>query len=622
VEAFELDEMEDRFDDLRSALDLANTYLQNAKEENDGEHDDVRKFINEAKRVERVFRKAISALGKPEERQQLEAGQEAYENALGGLIADGKFVQRWKKIYSTKKPITSIKLPVGRALSLVLLGKTGNGKSETGNRILGRDCFKVSPDAKAVTKECEYGVREDERFIDVIDTPGVLDTTSIGWGELARNPIAYWKQNKKLQNEVLQEIARIFAMTPNGFDSFVLVMKYGCRFFSEDEQALKLLQTLLGREAHKNMILVLTHGDDAKRIANKQKTNVDAVIKTYLAGLPAWVQTFRAEIGERVFLFDNVLHPDTQPKEYKEQLAQFIKLVDDMTSGRERFVHKLTKTSSVILEQQIEESLDESGISAQLEKLERQEKQLQLAESEKAALRTELKRLEGKRSKMVQQTTQAQKRTGGKATEPIKEEIKSSDGCYPGSATVADIHGRPRRIDSLSVGDEVHAMTNKGIRLEPVIVFVHRQPDVMQEFLKITTLKKKTLKITKDHLLFVEKKGQAAAIPAKNVNIGDTVYVRGGQGAVEKDAVQSISRIFEKGVYAPVTLSGTILVNDVHTSCYVDVLSHEWCHRAMGVARAVHHVSPWMLQWLCGVGKENGIPGWCRLAQKMLTLKT
>ena len=85
---------------------------------------------------------------------------------------------------------------------------------------------------------------------------------------------------------------------------------------------------------------------------------------------------------------------------------------------------------------------------------------------------------------MVQQTTQAQKRTGGKATEPIKEEIKSSDGCYPGSATVADIHGRPRRIDSLSVGDEVHAMTNKGIRLEPVIVFVHRQPDVMQEFLK------------------------------------------------------------------------------------------------------------------------------------------
>jgi len=59
-----------------------------------------------------------------------------------------------------------------------------------------------------------------------------------------------------------------------------------------------------------------------------------------------------------------------------------------MTSGRERFVHKLTKTSSVILEQQIEESLDESGISAQLEKLERQEKQLQLAESEKAALRT------------------------------------------------------------------------------------------------------------------------------------------------------------------------------------------------------------------------------------------
>ena len=135
----------------------------------------------------------------------------------------------------------------------------------------------------------------------------------------------------------------------------------------------------------------------------------------------------------------------------------------------------------------------------------------------------------------------------------------------------------------------------------------------MQEFLIIITFeKKKILKITEDHLLFVET--------ARDVTIGDTVYVRGFQSAMEKDAVQNISRVFEKGVYAPVTLSGTILVNDVDTSCYFDVLSHEWSHRAMGFACAVHHVSPWMLQWLSGVGEKDGFPGWCRLAHKMLTL--
>ena len=94
--------------------------------------------------------------------------------------------------------------------------------------------------------------------------------------------------------------------------------------------------------------------------------------------------------------------------------------------------------------------------------------------------------------------------------------------------------------------------------------------------------------------------------------------MRGDHDTVETDTVQSISVVFEKGVYAPVTLSGTILVDDVHTSCYFDLLSHDWSHRAMGIARAVYHVSPWMVQWLSSIGQQDGFPGWCRVAHKVL----
>ena len=113
--------------------------------------------------------------------------------------------------------------------------------------------------------------------------------------------------------------------------------------------------------------------------------------------------------------------------------------------------------------------------------------------------------------------------------------------------------------------------------------------------------------------------GQATAIPARDVKIGDTVYVRGSHGS-EKDLVQSINTVYEKGAYAPVTLSGTILVNDVHTSCYFDVLSHEWSHRAMSIARALHYVSPSMVRRISAIGEKDGFPGWCRLAHMMLTL--
>ena len=175
-------------------------------------------------------------------------------------------------------------------------------------------------------------------------------------------------------------------------------------------------------------------------------------------------------------------------------------------------------------------------------------------------------------------------------------------------------------MDCLKVGDKVQVFTKQGISLEPVVTFIHRQPELMQEFLKITTLKKKFLQITEDHLLFVRKGGQPSAIPARDVSIGDTMYLRGDQGELETDAVQSIGSVYEKGAYAPVTLSGSILVNDVHTSCYFDVLSHEWSHRAMGIARVIYHVSPWMVQWLSSIGQEDGFPGWCRLALKILTL--
>lgn len=203
----------------------------------------------------------------------------------------------------------------------------------------------------------------------------------------------------------------------------------------------------------------------------------------------------------------------------------------------------------------------------------------------------------------------------------VEDNIRTKKGgCYPGLAIFMDACGRRRRMESLQVGEEVQVITNNEIVTEPVMTFIHRQPDVFQQYLKITTFTKKILKITEDHLLFVEKEGEATTIPARDVTIADTVFVRGDLGALERDAVQNISHVHEKGVYAPVTLSGTILVNDVLTSCYFDVLSHESSNKAMGIARAVYHVSPWMLQWLSSIGQKDGFPGWCRVAHKLLTM--
>ena len=311
-----------------------------------------------------------------------------------------------------------------------------------------------------------------------------------------------------------------------------------------------------------------------------------------------------------------------------------------MRKQRGPLLHPLTSVSKEELDKEIKKAMDERGITKQAEALRQKEEEIKEQLKDKDRSDEEKRKLE--RCLVEQNELQALLEAAAKElVEGIRQNHMSSyflppihllaevliasllhnrrGGCYPGSAIIYDSNSRARRIESLQVGDKVLVITNNGIQSDPVITFIHRQPEVVEAFLKIVTTKEKILLITADHLLFVELMGQATAIPARDVKIGATVYLRGSHGS-EKDLVQSISTVYEKGAYAPVTLSGTILVNDVHTSCYFDVLSHEWSHRAMSIARALHYVSPSMERKISAVGEKDGFPGWCRLAHTMLTL--
>jgi Hint module len=64
------------------------------------------------------------------------------------------------------------------------------------------------------------------------------------------------------------------------------------------------------------------------------------------------------------------------------------------------------------------------------------------------------------------------------------------------------------------------------------------------------------------HLVMVENHGRRYHIPASIVKVGD---ILSGQ------RVQSIHEVVRRGIYAPLTHSGEIMVNSVTTSNYVDL---------------------------------------------------
>ncbi|CAI5455271.1 unnamed protein product [Caenorhabditis angaria] len=139
-----------------------------------------------------------------------------------------------------------------------------------------------------------------------------------------------------------------------------------------------------------------------------------------------------------------------------------------------------------------------------------------------------------------------------------------------------------KRMDQIAVGDEILTSNATTTFYTPIIMWMHREPEDRYKFHTVMTEYGKMLALTAKHLIYRNEcddsySDYVKTVPkhrnivyAENLKIGDCLVLL-YKGKWRQQRIKQITITERKGIFAPITGNGRIIVNDIVASCFSDI---------------------------------------------------